>query len=147
MFTNYIFKQIIIHGRQFEFTEVKVVNLGVEHYDYNTGCGNNNVWHDSDHASLPARVVKMEGADLLLALFIRLWFFSNIYYDLFKNQFNQFEVNYSIIFVLRTWVNMTKKCMDDRLRVWFLWHPKAAKLHSLLLAAFCLIQNTYLFVK
>jgi len=55
---------------------------GVEHYNYNTSCGNNNVWHnDSDHASLPSRVQKMEGANLLLALFIRLWFLSNIYHD------------------------------------------------------------------
>ena len=39
--------------------------------------------NDSDHACLPSRVLKMEGADLLvlLALLIRLWFFSNIYYD------------------------------------------------------------------
>ena len=39
---------------------IKVVKLGVEHYDYNTSCGNNNVQHnDSDHACLPSRVLKM----------------------------------------------------------------------------------------
>ena len=54
-----------MYGRQFEFTQVKVVKLGVEHYDYNTSCGNNNVRHnDSDHAWLPSRVLKMKGADL-----------------------------------------------------------------------------------
>ena len=35
LFTNYVFKQII-YGRQFRFTQVKVVKLGVEHYNYNT---------------------------------------------------------------------------------------------------------------
>ena len=65
LFTNYVFKQIIIYGRQFEFRQVKVVKLGVEHYDYNTSCGNNKVRHNnSDHACLPSRVLKMEGADL-----------------------------------------------------------------------------------
>ena len=34
LFTNYVFKQIIIYGRQFEYTQVKVIKLGVEHYDY-----------------------------------------------------------------------------------------------------------------
>ena len=47
-------------GRQFEFTQVKVVKLGVGHYDYNTRWGNNNVRHNySDHAHLPSRVLKM----------------------------------------------------------------------------------------
>ena len=32
LFTNYVFKQIIIYGRQFAFTEVKVIKLAVEHY-------------------------------------------------------------------------------------------------------------------
>ena len=65
LFTNYVLKQIIIYGRQFEFTEVKVVKLGVEHYDYNTSCGNNNIQHnDSDHACLPSMCRKMEGANL-----------------------------------------------------------------------------------
>ena len=42
-------------SRQFEFTQVKVVKLGVEHYDYNMSCGNNNVQHNySDHACLPS---------------------------------------------------------------------------------------------
>ena len=51
LFTNYVFKQIIIYGRQFEFTHVKVVKLDVEHYDYNMSCENNNVRHNySDHA-------------------------------------------------------------------------------------------------
>ena len=60
LFTNYVFKQIILYGRQFEFTQVKVVKLDVEHYDYNTSCGNNNVpYNDSDHACLPSRVLKM----------------------------------------------------------------------------------------
>ena len=60
LFTNYVFKQIIIYGRQFEFTQVKVVTFGVEHYDYNTSCENNNVQHNySDHACLPSRVLKM----------------------------------------------------------------------------------------
>ena len=60
LFTNHIFKQIIIYGRHFEFTQVKVVKLGVEHYDDNTSCGNNNVRHNySDHACLPSRVLKM----------------------------------------------------------------------------------------
>ena len=36
LFTNYVFKQIIIYGRQFEFTLVKVVKFGVEHYNYKT---------------------------------------------------------------------------------------------------------------
>ena len=36
LFANYILKQIIIYGRQFEFTQVKVIMLGAEHYDYNT---------------------------------------------------------------------------------------------------------------
>ena len=28
-------------------------NFDVEHYDYNTSCGNNNIWHnDIDHACL-----------------------------------------------------------------------------------------------
>ena len=94
---------IIIHGRQFEFTEAKVINLGVELYDCNTSCGNNNVWHNfCDHTCLRARVLKMEGADLLLALFIRLWFsviFIMIFYLWFFYEFIQSEVNYSIIFV------------------------------------------------
>ena len=65
LFTNYVFKQITIYGRQFEFTEVKVIMLGVEHYNYNTSCGNNNVRHnDSNHACLPSGVLKMEGANL-----------------------------------------------------------------------------------
>ena len=52
-FTNYVCKQITIHGWQLEFPEAKVIKLGVEHYDYNTSCGNNNIWHnDSDHACL-----------------------------------------------------------------------------------------------
>ena len=51
LFTNYVFKQIITYGRQFEFTQVKVVKLDVEHYDYNTSCGNNSVRHNySDQA-------------------------------------------------------------------------------------------------
>ena len=81
LFTNYVFKQIIIYGRQFEFTQVNVVKLGVEHYDYSTSCGNNNVRHNySDHACLPSRVLKTEGADLN-SIILWLWFFSNIYYD------------------------------------------------------------------
>ena len=60
LFTNYVFKQIIKYGRQFKFTQVKVVKLGVQNYDYNTSCGNNNVRHNySDHACLPSRVLKM----------------------------------------------------------------------------------------
>ena len=60
LFTNYIFKQIIIYGGQFEFTQVKVVKLGVEHYDYNMSCGNNNIRHNySDHVCVPSRVLKM----------------------------------------------------------------------------------------
>ena len=60
LFTNYDFRQIIICGRQFKFTRVKVVKLGVEQYDYNTSCGNNNVQHNySDHACLPSRVLKL----------------------------------------------------------------------------------------
>ena len=55
LFTNYIFKQTIIYGRQFEFTQVKVVKLDVEHYDDNTSCGNNNVRHNyNDQACLPS---------------------------------------------------------------------------------------------
>ena len=42
-FTNCIFKQIIIYGRQFKFTQVKVVELGDEHYNYNMSCGINNI--------------------------------------------------------------------------------------------------------
>ena len=69
LFTKYAFKQIIIHGRQFKFTEVKVVKLGVEHYDYNMSCVNNNVQHNnSDHAGLPSIVLKMKGV-ILIALF------------------------------------------------------------------------------
>ena len=67
-----------------------------------------------------------------------LWFFLKII---------QFEVNYSTIFVLGTRVNMTKKCMDDRLCVFSCDTQKQQKLHSLFLATFCLLQNTYLFVK
>ena len=29
LFTNYVFKQILIYGRQFEFTQVKVIKVGV----------------------------------------------------------------------------------------------------------------------
>ena len=69
LFTN-AFKQIIIHGRQFKFTEVKVIMLGVEHYDYNTSCVNNNIRHNnSDHAGLPSKVLKMKGAILIAFLF------------------------------------------------------------------------------
>ena len=64
LFTNYTLKQIVINGRRFEFTQVKVVKLGVEHYNCNMSCGNNNIRHDSDHACLPSRVLKMSGADL-----------------------------------------------------------------------------------
>ena len=60
LFTNYVFRQIIIDCRQLKFTQVKVFKLGVEHDDYNTSCGNNNVRHNySDHACLPSRVLKM----------------------------------------------------------------------------------------
>ena len=60
LFTNYVFKQIIIYGRQFKFTQVKVIKLGVEHDDYNTSCRNNNVQHIyNDHACLPSRVLKL----------------------------------------------------------------------------------------
>ena len=41
LLTNYVCKQITIHGRQLEFPEAKVIKLGVEHYDYNTSCGKN----------------------------------------------------------------------------------------------------------
>ena len=65
LFTNYVFRQIIIDHRQFKFTQVKVVKLGVEHDNYNTSCENNNVRHNySDHACLPSRVLKMQGANL-----------------------------------------------------------------------------------
>ena len=81
LFKNYIFKQIIIYGRQFEFTQVKVVKLGVEHYNYKMSCGNNNIRHNySDHACLPSRVLKMYGANLN-SIIPWLWFFSNISYD------------------------------------------------------------------
>ena len=71
LFTNYVFKQIIIYGRQFEFTQVK---LGVEHDNYNTSCGNNNIRHnDSDHACLPSGVLNMEDADLN-SIILWLWF-------------------------------------------------------------------------
>ena len=69
LFTNYIFKQIIIYGRQFEFTKVKVIKLGIEHYNYNTSCGNNNVQHN--RACLPSRVLK----PILIALFFGREFF------------------------------------------------------------------------
>ena len=60
LFTVDVFKQIIIYGWQFEFTQVKIVKLDVEHYDYNMSCGNNNIRHNySDHACLPSRVLKM----------------------------------------------------------------------------------------
>ena len=115
------------------------LQFGVEHYDYNMSCGNNNVWHnDNDHACLPSRVLKIEGVNLLFASFIRLWFFSNILF-LFFNSFIQFEVNYSTIFVLGTRVNMTKKCMDDRLCVCFPVTPKSSKrcTHSSWLHSVC----------
>ena len=81
LFTNFVFKQLIIYGRQFEFTGVKVVKLGVEHYDYNTSCGNNNVQHNySDHACLPSTVLK---ALFFGCVFILFYFFSNIYYNFF----------------------------------------------------------------
>ena len=112
--TNYVCKQITNHGRQ--FPEAKIIKLGLEHYDYVTSCGNNNVWHnDNDHACLPSRVLNMEGVDLLLALFIRLWFFSNIYYDFLY-----------FLILLGAWVNMTKKRMDDRMRVRFPVTPKSS---------------------
>ena len=79
LFTN-AFKQIIIHGRQFKFTEVKVITLGVEHYDYNTSCVNNNVRHNNSDVGLPSKVLKIKGV-ILIALFFDLFFFSNIYYD------------------------------------------------------------------
>ena len=46
LLTYYVCKLITIPllGRQFEFPEAKVVKLGVEHYDYNTNCGNNNAF-------------------------------------------------------------------------------------------------------
>ena len=79
LFTNYIFKQIIIYGRQFKFTQVKVVKLGVEHYDYNTRCGNNNVQRNySDHACLPSRVLKIK-VPILMALFFGCEFFLNFF--------------------------------------------------------------------
>ena len=60
LFTNYVVKQLIIYGSQFEFTQVKVMKLDVEHYDYNMSCANNNVRHNySDHACLPSGVLKM----------------------------------------------------------------------------------------
>ena len=75
----------MVIGRQFKFTQVKVIKLGVEHYDYNTSCGNNNVWHnDSDHAYLPYKVLKMEGVDLLLALFFGCDFFQVIFIMIFN---------------------------------------------------------------
>ena len=44
-----------LYTLQFKFTQVKVVKLGVEPYDYNMSCGNNNVRHNySDHACLPS---------------------------------------------------------------------------------------------
>ena len=57
------------------------------------------------------------------------------------------EVNCSAIFVLGNWVNMTKKCMDDRLLVCFPVTPKSNKscTHSYLLHF--LLQNTYLSVR
>ena len=59
LFTNFVFKQIIIYGWQFEFTQVKVIKLGVEHYDYNMSCGNNVQHNYSDHACLPSRGLKL----------------------------------------------------------------------------------------
>ena len=55
--------------------------------------------------------------------------------------FFHFEVNCSTIFVLGTQVNMTKKCMDDRLRVFSCDTQKQQKLHSLLLALFSLTKH------
>ena len=64
LFANNIFKQNI-YARQFKFTQIKVIKLGVEHDNYNTSCGNNNIRHnDSDHACLPSGVLNMEDADL-----------------------------------------------------------------------------------
>ena len=84
LFTSYVVKQIIIYRRQFEITQVKVVKLGVEHYDYNTSCGNNNVQHNySDHACLPSRVLKCK-VPILIALFFGFDFFRNTYYDFFN---------------------------------------------------------------
>ena len=54
---------------------------------------------------------------------------------------NSFTFNCSIIFVLGTRVNMTKKCMDDRLRVCSCDTQKQQKLHSLLLAPFSLTKH------
>ena len=42
---------------------------------------------------------------------------------------------------------MTKKRMDDRLHAFYCDTQKQQKLHSLFLATFGLLQNTYLFVK
>ena len=100
LFTNYVFKQIIIYCRQLEFTQVKVITLGVEHYDYNTSCGNNNIRHNySDYACLPSRVLKMQGADLnSIILWLRFFFF---FYFIIINSFT-FKLNCSAIFVLST---------------------------------------------
>ena len=54
---------------------------------------------------------------------------------------NSFTFNYSTIFVLGSWVNITKKRMDDRLRVFFCDTQKQQKLHSLLLAPFSLTKH------
>jgi len=80
LFTNYVFKQIIIYDRQFEFTE-EIVKLAVEHYDYTTSCGNNVCHDDSDHACLLSRDLKMEGANLNSIILWLCFLFCFFYYD------------------------------------------------------------------
>ena len=63
---------------------------------------------------------------ILIALFIRPWFFSNIYYDFLI--INSFSLKLTIqLFCPSTWVNMTKKRMDDGLRVCFPVTPKSSE--------------------
>ena len=142
LFSNYVFKQIIIYGRQFEFTKVKVIKLAVEHYDYDTSCGNNNAqYDDSDHACLLSRVLKMEGANLN-RIILWLWFFWVIF------------INILLLLILSLWSELFNYfCFrhlsqhDQEMHGWQVAcmfscdTQKQQKLHSLLLAPFSLTKQ------
>ena len=141
LFTNYVFKQIIIYGRQFEFTNVEVVKLGVKHYNYNTSCGNNNVRHnDSDRACLPSRVLK----PILIALFFGCDFFA-IFIMIFI---------FLLLLILSLWSKLFNYFCprhlsqhDQETHGWQVAcmfscnTQKQQKLHSLLLAPFSLTKH------
>ena len=144
LFTNYIFKQIIIYGTQFKFTE-EVIKLAVEQCDYNTSCGNNVRHDDSDHACLLSRVLKMEGANLN-SIILWLWFFLVIFIMIFS----------ILLLILSLWsVLFNCFCFGDLSQhdqemhgwqvAWMFSHgtQKQQKLHSLLLPPFSLTKHLF----